>query len=291
MISIIICSVNKQRLQYLKQNIAETIGAEFEVIAFDNTTANKSISEVYNLCAEKARYNILCFAHEDILFNTQEWGTIIKKQLDSTDVGVIGFAGSTIRTNQITGWAEVNDYIRCHYIQHHKGSKRLDVRNPEQKTLSQVVTLDGMCLFVNCNVYQQYKFDNDTFDGFHCYDVDFCTAVAQTHKNYVCNEITIEHFSAGAYSKEWYKYAKKYNQKWSTKLPMYSTKPNSTETIHRDNQLATHTYIRTIIRYKLESKKQIRQIIKDNIKTYGFRPTGHIAIKYYVRYTLKHLLQ
>ena len=291
MISIIVCSINKQRLENLTNNIAKTIGVKFEVIGFDNTTANKSISEVYNICAEKAQYNTLCFAHEDILFNTQQWGNIIIKQLEDKNTGVIGFAGSTIRTNQITGWAEIDNHVRYNYIQHHRKTKRLNTQNPEQTTFSQVVTLDGMCLFVSRNVYQQCKFDSDTFDGFHCYDVDFCTAVAQNHKNYVCNEIVIEHFSTGAYNKEWYKYAKKYILKWTSKLPMYVVTPTLNETIDKDNQLAIQTYIRFIIRFKLENKKQIRQIIRNNIKTYGFFPSGYVAIKCYIRYTLKHLLK
>ena len=48
MVSIIICSVSPHLLKDLQQNIAQTIGVEYEIIAIDNREKHWSIAKVYN---------------------------------------------------------------------------------------------------------------------------------------------------------------------------------------------------------------------------------------------------
>ena len=65
MLSVIVCSVNPDRLRSLKANIAATIGAgaEYEVIGIDNREDSSPLARVYNAGAEKARYPPLLFIH------------------------------------------------------------------------------------------------------------------------------------------------------------------------------------------------------------------------------------
>ena len=99
MISIIVCSINPDAAEKLKRNIAATIGnMEYEVIDYDNRTSGYGICKVYNSCAEKSRYDFLCFLHEDVHFDTIAWGEIIVRKLSEPDCGAIGFAGSKLRT-------------------------------------------------------------------------------------------------------------------------------------------------------------------------------------------------
>lgn len=75
MISIIICSRNKNIDSELEQNILDTIGnIVYEVINIDNSTNNYSIFQAYNKGTQIAKYPYLCFMHEDILFHTADWG-------------------------------------------------------------------------------------------------------------------------------------------------------------------------------------------------------------------------
>ena len=95
MISIIVCSINPDAAEKLKRNIAATIGnMEYEVIVFDNRTSGYGICKVYNSCAEKSRYDFLCFLHEDVQFDTIAWGEKIVRTLSEPECGAIGFAGS-----------------------------------------------------------------------------------------------------------------------------------------------------------------------------------------------------
>ena len=107
MISIIICSINPERCEKLLKNISETIGIDYETIVFDNRKEDWGICRVYNYCAEKAKYPFLCFAHEDILIGTKNWGkTIIDFIAKTPDCGVVGFAGGLqVQKNFSSWWA------------------------------------------------------------------------------------------------------------------------------------------------------------------------------------------
>lgn len=59
MVSIIICSVSPLLLEDLKQNIAQTIGVEYEIIAIDNREKRWPIAKAYNYGAQQAKYPYL----------------------------------------------------------------------------------------------------------------------------------------------------------------------------------------------------------------------------------------
>lgn len=118
MITFIICSIAPERAHALEQNIQRTIGeTPYEIIIFDNRQTNYSIAKAYNLCASKARYAYLCFLHEDIAFHSRNWGKDIIHQLSSDNCGIIGFSGSILKTQCISGVHPYNP-LTCHnYIQ------------------------------------------------------------------------------------------------------------------------------------------------------------------------------
>ena len=80
MYSIICCSVNPEEAAALERNIADTIGMPFEFIPFDNREKGYGLCKVYNLCAERARYDFLCIVHEDVRFLTKDWGRLVVSQ-------------------------------------------------------------------------------------------------------------------------------------------------------------------------------------------------------------------
>lgn len=220
MYSIICCSINPEAITALQQNIAQTIGVPFEFIAFDNRETNYGICKVYNLCARNAKYDYLCFVHEDVRFLTHNWGGLLQSQLKTNQCGVIGFAGSIIKLQRLTGWNTCGKDLRANYVQYMRGGHHPRQVNPDKQTFSPVVTLDGLCLFVRRNVWNENPFDENTFLGFHCYDLDFSLAIARSYTNYVCHTVLVEHFSEGAFSLVWLNELKKLHKKWENQLPM-----------------------------------------------------------------------
>ena len=63
--------------------------------------------------------------------------------------------------------------------------------------------------------------------GFHCYDVDFTIAAADSGlRNWVCNCVMVKHSSAGNIDRKWFSDNEKLHDKWKSRLPLYVRKKN-----------------------------------------------------------------
>ncbi|MNL16704.1 hypothetical protein D3C87_1377560 [compost metagenome] len=92
--------------------------------------------------------------------------------------------------------------------------------NPLNEELSQVVVVDGMWFCTTKEITRKYPFDEALLKGFHCYDLDFCFQVGQTHDIAVTFNILMEHYSEGSYKKDWWEDTLKLHDKWQKKLPL-----------------------------------------------------------------------
>lgn len=223
MISFIICSISPERVADLEKNIKYTIGdVEYEMIAFDNRQTKYGITKVYNLCAEKARFDNLCFIHEDVAFHSLNWGETIINQLKKPNCGVIGFSGSQIKTKALSSVHSVPALCVSNYIQRFTHSKKMYINTLDiEVDYAPCVTLDGLCLFVRKQVWKEHKFDEVILTGFHGYDLDFSLQVAEYYQNYVCNRVLLEHFSRGMFKADWaYTTIRLHQEKWESRLPL-----------------------------------------------------------------------
>ncbi|HBR11511.1 MAG TPA: hypothetical protein DD740_04740 [Chryseobacterium sp.] len=73
MLSIIISSYQPDYFAALEKNIAETCGIPYEIVKIDNPGV-MGICEAYNKGAALAQYENLLFLHEDVEFETKDWG-------------------------------------------------------------------------------------------------------------------------------------------------------------------------------------------------------------------------
>lgn len=221
--SVIVCSIKPALAEALHENIASTIGCPFEMLVCDNRNTGKGICAVYNEAAARATGDYLCFVHEDVLFHTAEWGSILARKLAEESCGVIGFAGSNTKLASLSGWSANSDDVRQHYTQRlRSGRSRRFVSNPAGEEFSPSVCLDGFCLFVRREVWERSPFDEETFPGFHGYDLDFTTSIACHHRNYVCQIVEVEHISEGGFSEVWFEALKCYHEKHRPHLPLFA---------------------------------------------------------------------
>ena len=272
MISIIVCSIKPDLVQELARNVASTIGVPYEFLAYDNRETGKGICAVYNECAEKAKYDILFFIHEDVLFHTRDWGSVLAKKLAEPDCGVIGFAGGTTKYPYPYGWQSIRCFTRKNYIRGEQKGRKASLRKSGNSTgYDAVVTLDGMALCVRKDVWSKISFDDVTFRGFHSYDTDFTTAVfSGGYKNYVCNEILFEHLSQGSFSKEWYDSVKLYLAKWQDKLPLFvKGSCQGLGCIERNRKKVEAFAIMQLIKNRIITLEEAREMVKDYVKKNG----------------------
>ena len=227
MISIVICSVNKDLLSNLEKNIAETIGLPYELIAIDNSVNQYGICKVYNEGGKKAKFPILCFMHEDILFETKKWGELVCKHLADNTTGLLGIAGGDIKSRVPSSWSQPIISTEVNIIQHYKSRQKspehLLVTNASiNGTIKKVVLLDGVWLCTKKEVFDQYTFDEIMFTGFHGYDIDYSLQVNTKYNLYVVFDILIHHYSEGNPDKNWVNSAVLINKKWMARLPVSS---------------------------------------------------------------------
>lgn len=220
MISIIICSQCNDIGSKLKKNITSTIGCEYELIVIDNSANNYSIFEAYNLGLKKAKFQFIVFLHEDIHIHTKGWGKILISSFQKdSEIGLIGIAGSKIKTKIPSGWWDHrSSNLVINIIQHRQG------KNPEKlftgfksNSMEEVVILDGV--FIAMRKDERIKF-NESLKGFHNYDQSISLDYRKFgYKLFVSNEILIEHFSEGNLNSEWLKSNIKFNQLYKSQLP------------------------------------------------------------------------
>jgi hypothetical protein len=251
MISIIICSIDSKLLKSLKKNIDETIGEiSYEILAIDNSVNNQDISKVYNNGLKKAKYPYVLCVHEDIYFRILKWGQILLKFFEeNSQVGLIGIAGSKVKTKTPTGWweNEPENWV-MNLIQHYKNGKVEKIQRGFDNELEEVVVIDGVFMAIRKN--SEIKFD-EQIPGFHNYDQSISILYRLAgYKIMVTKEILIEHFSSGSKDFSW----RDSNQNFFNLYKQYL--PQSV----RDNQVnkeeLTYSYLRLINNLKKEHKMQ-----------------------------------
>lgn len=223
MISVIICSRYSILPIELEQNILQTAGAECQIIHIDNSRGDHSIFTAYNLGIKKAKFEYLCFIHEDVKIHTMNWAYILQNHLDVPGTGVVGLAGAHLVPSAVTSWG-FSPFQSMNYLQ------RIIPDKPPQhfyvnfckteKSSTHVIAIDGFFIAANKSLFNLIHFDANTFSGFHCYDIDLSL---QSHalglNNKVIFDILIEHFSKGFFDRKWLYSSKLLFHKWINQLP------------------------------------------------------------------------
>jgi SAM-dependent methyltransferase len=171
MISIIVVYNNRQTLDEVLLESLKSQSVKFDIIAIDNTKGRfKSAAEALNYGGEKATGKYLMFVHQDVELDSNLWLENVEKLLDNIpDLGIAGVVGMSEKgsNNKERGRGYISD---CGEIWQWSNA----VQKPEE-----VQTLDECLLIVPKTVFEKYKFDEKTFDGWHYYGADYCLSVRQ----------------------------------------------------------------------------------------------------------------
>lgn len=196
MISIIICSRYRNLSEELRKNILESIGCEYELIFIDNSEREYSIFQAYNDGVRRSKGDVLCFMHEDVLFRSDDWGEKVMQHINEDEkVGVIGFAGTHFLPDTPMYWYS-SPFISQKNLNNDQGVVK-EHRHEDWfagKNIIDVVAVDGFCFFVRKSLFEYIRFDEETYGGFHLYDMDICMqALENKYKVCVCRDILAEH--------------------------------------------------------------------------------------------------
>jgi glycosyltransferase involved in cell wall biosynthesis len=205
MISFIICSITPARYSAVCGNIAALMGdAPHEFVGIHDA---RSLAEGYNRGIDRAGGDTLVFCHDDIEIMAPDFRERLAGHLERFDL--VGVAGS----NRFVGprWVEAGPpHIFGRVGQLLKDGKgyELVTWGAPARCIPGMCLLDGVFLAVRKSLCDDIRFDEECFDGFHLYDLDFSLRASQAGRRLaVCNDFEILHFSRGNWSGDWEKYA------------------------------------------------------------------------------------
>jgi hypothetical protein len=231
MISIVVCHRNPAFLDQLEKSISETVGVPYEIVIIDNTTNKYNIFQAYNLGIKQSKYDIICFTHEDLIFHTADWGNKVIEHFKDPKVGIIGVAGAHYLpklpgSHWSSGITSYNVVVTINGETHFNSWRYFE---SEESSISAVI-VDGLWMCCAKSVFNQARFDDSTFSGFHCYDSDICLQIKKLNYDVrIVFDIVNEHFSLGKLDKVWLDNIFRFYNKWANELPIRSIKLTKSE--------------------------------------------------------------
>ena len=224
MLSIIICNRKSKIDSVLSKNIHNTIGVEYEIVPIDNSRGQYNIFQAYNEGVRRAKGDILCFMHDDILFIGNGWGAIAERIFaEDENLGALGVDGghfmpdcpcswTSCYTTSFRTWRDDKDGVCREY-------SNTEFANGQR--LIEVASIDGLWMCIRRDLFDTIRFDDKTFTGFHCYDSDICMQIlAAGYRIKVTYDVGIVHNSNGNYNANFFENLGLWHTKWHNMLPV-----------------------------------------------------------------------
>ncbi|HEY7674854.1 MAG TPA: glycosyltransferase [Burkholderiales bacterium] len=216
-VSIIICSIDDRRFDKVAENYRKRMGDwPYELIRVRNAP---SLADGYNRGMERSTGEFLIFSHDDIEILTLDFCARLLAHLESFDL--VGVAGTSTLLNGV--WTSAGQPgIHGQVVQPAPTGEgfTLSVYGPaEQPARGNIQALDGLFLAARRRAAESLRFDEEMFDGFHFYDIDFSyRAHLAGLRVGVCNDILIYHQSLGPGADSWRHYMNVFQEKFGRHL-------------------------------------------------------------------------
>lgn len=199
-------------------HINKTIGLKnIEIIEVVNN-GEKSLTSVYNNILNRSNNDIVVLCHDDIFFNTKSWGIKLLKHFDRSEHAILGVAGTTNLPISGRWWDDRTKMVGI--VNHKQDDKEWESRYSTSlgNDIEDTVIVDGLFIGINKKRIKT-KFD-ESFDGFHFYDLSFCFSnFLKNVKIGVIYNIRITHLSIGMTNEKWEDNREKFVEKYKSELP------------------------------------------------------------------------
>jgi len=212
-------STRKTNTEFVNMLIKTSGVSKPEVIPIENN-GEYSLTEVYNKILNQSTNDIVVLCHDDIYFDSKNWGQkIINHFKKNNDYGILGLAGTTDMPKSAKWWEDTSKMRGI--VNHEHEGKKWESKYSKSKgnEIDDVVLVDGLFIVVNKNNIKE-KF-NEEIGGFHFYDVDF------SFRNFVKNvkigvmyNVRVTHKSIGQTNEQWEKNREIFAEKYKGILPV-----------------------------------------------------------------------
>ena len=198
MYSIIVNSIDPEKLKRFKNNIEQVMGhTSWELVHIPDA---KSMCEGYNRGLKNSKGKYLIFCHDDIEFVSEDISGVLEYCFKNTDVfGVLGtrllirhdFPASGIPN--VIGLLVKREVTQPAYSIEYEGLEGI--------LMSGIQALDGMLIGCSREVASLLKWDDINFLGWHGYDIDFSYRAFRAGFHVaVCGVLPIIHHTNSTFS-------------------------------------------------------------------------------------------
>lgn len=194
--------LSEEENQKFNQHIKNTIGVKYKSVCYPNFN-EYSLPELYNKALKENadKEAVFVFCHNDIVFRTKDWGVKLLKHFNGSDYGIIGVAGTTFIPDNGTWWTDRSKMYGI--VEHTDGTNTwVSEYSNTINGIQPVLHIDGLFMAVDPQKIQ-HGFD-ESYKGFHFYDVSFCLRNYQDGCDIgVVTDIRILHNSVGKTNEQW----------------------------------------------------------------------------------------
>lgn len=190
-----------------------------EIIPIENN-GEYSLTELYNKILDQSKNDIVILCHDDIYFDSKNWGQKILNHFKrNSDYGILGLAGTTNMPKSAKWWEDFSKMKGI--VNHEHGGKKWESKYSQSKgnELDDVVLVDGLFIVINKkNIKNRF---NEEIGGFHFYDVDFSFRnFIEGVKIGVMYDVRVTHKSIGQTNYQWEKNREIFAEKYKDVLPV-----------------------------------------------------------------------
>ena len=179
----------------------------------------KSLSQVYNEIINESENDIVVLCHDDIYFDTNNWGKKLIKNYDKNNFDIIGVAGTTSIPESGRWWEDMTKMSGIVNHEHEGRKWESKYSNSVLDILQEVCLIDGVFISFNKNNIK-HRF-NESVEGFHFYDVYFSV---ENHlsgcKIGVTHDFRLTHKSIGMTNEKWEENRLKFVENFKDNLPI-----------------------------------------------------------------------
>lgn len=181
----------------------------------------KSLSEVYNEIISESNNDIIVLCHDDIEFDSKNWGKKVLDHFKKNDFGILGVAGTTVIPKSGMWWEDRRKMVGI--VNHKDNGKKWESKYSKSwgDDITECSMVDGLFIAINKKAIKS-TFD-ESVKGFHFYDVYFST------KNFldgvkigVIYNVRLTHKSVGKTNETWEEYRNIYRDRFKDELPIIS---------------------------------------------------------------------
>ena len=212
-ISVVVCSIDERKARRIREHYRRLLRGRLAEIV--QITDARSLSEGYNRGFRQTCGEIVIFSHDDIEIISDDFAKRLLRHFETHDV--VGVAGPSklVGPSWISSGPPHIHGMVAHRLE--SGGYQLHLYGPPTDTAQ---ALDGLFFAARRKVCETVQFDEEIFDGFHYYDLDFTFRSFEAgYRLKVGADILLFHDSLGSYDAKWTKYGARFEKKFRDRVP------------------------------------------------------------------------